>query len=72
MKIRYGTQEFQHFPSVCPDIEIGLSDIVPYVKLIIGFDMYYIAPDAALDLAAVLQQAAGKIKENRGKNAPKS
>jgi len=72
MKIRYEEQEFQHFPSVCPDIEVGLSDTVPYVKLIIGFDMYYLAPDAALDLAAVLQQAAGKITENRGKHASKS
>jgi len=72
MKIRYEEQECKHFPSVCPDIEVGLSDTVPYVKLIIGFDLYYLAPDAALDLAAVLQQAAGKIKENRGKNASKS
>lgn len=69
MKIIFGNKRVEHIPSACPDIEIRLTESVPYVHMTIGFDLFYLAPDAALDLADYLSEAAKIIKEKR-QNAP--
>ena len=71
MKVIFQQTEKEFFPSACPDIEVRLSESIPHVQFLIGVDLFYLTPDAAITLAWMLEQAAGQIKL-RGTNAPKS